>query len=417
MLKKYLLFGSVAFVLASCGGDSGPKDPDPGPTPVEVKITLKGSGGDETKGFVMAEDVVSDVTESTARIVGTFANLDPADPILDHGHVWSSSDNPTLANTKSALGARAAAGSFGTDVKDLEPNKTYFVRSYITTKNGTAYLPKVASFTTKPKEEPKPQAPEYYTQKVMIEQVTGGWCGWCPVGKWQIKDLMAKKPGTVVGVAIHYGDPLENRSAHDFLNKAYGISGYPGGMVNRVRSASSADIMMYPTEWPGTVEKVLNKPKANVGLSVKTTFDAASNRLTVDAKVGFGKEANPKLTYYVTAYLLEDDLAADQANYLSGDGRFKTYEPYYSLPGKIAGYKHNEVLRRAFPAMSGEEIPKEISTKPGSEYTGQFQVGTSGYASDKCSVVVFITSADSPSAKRRVENVQFMKLGESKDYD
>lgn len=399
--------------MASCG-ESTTQPPEPPPI-TEVKIALKGTG-DDTKGFVMDKDVVSDVTETTARFTGTFVNIDPADPILDYGHVWGKADNPTLTDSKSAMGARTATGAFNFDATGLEPNTSYFVRAYLTTKNGTAYMPSSVSFKTKEKEAPKPKAPEYYTQKVMIEQVTGGWCGWCPVGKFHITDLMKNKPNTVVGVAIHYGDPLENRSAHDFINKAYGISGYPGGMVNRVRSAAGADIVMYPTEWPATVDKILRKPQANVGLAVVTAFDAATKRLTVDAKVGFGKEANSKLTYYVTAYLLEDDLAADQANYLSGDGRFKSYEPFYSLPSKIAGYKHNEVLRRAFPAMSGEEINKAIAL-PGNEYSGQFQVSIGDSNPDKCSVVVFITSADSPSAKRRVENVQFMKLGESKSYD
>jgi hypothetical protein len=92
---------------------------------------------------------VSDVTASTAKVGGTVSDLGHSAGVTKHGHLWSVSPNPTLSTTLSGtnFGALQQAGSYTSDLADLTPNKTYYVRAYATNARGTAYG-EVRSFTT-----------------------------------------------------------------------------------------------------------------------------------------------------------------------------------------------------------------------------------------------------------------------------
>ena len=91
---------------------------------------------------------ISDITTNTAKSGGEISDLGfDAQVIIARGVCWSTSENPTIADNKTADGS--GYGEFTSLITDLLPDKTYFVRAYVTTNFGTAYGENV-TFTTLP---------------------------------------------------------------------------------------------------------------------------------------------------------------------------------------------------------------------------------------------------------------------------
>ena len=91
---------------------------------------------------------VTNITTISATGSGNITDLGvPA--VTEHGVVWSTSANPTIADNKTTEGPVAVIGIFTSSITGLVPNTTYHVRAYATNLAGTAYGEDVA-FTTLP---------------------------------------------------------------------------------------------------------------------------------------------------------------------------------------------------------------------------------------------------------------------------
>lgn len=101
----------------------------------------------EMAGVIMGE--VSDVTETSASVTGTITSLGNVDAITSHGHVWNTTGNPTLDDAgKTDLGKITSLKSFKSDLSELKPGTTYYVRAYAVNTCGAAYSEEL-TFTTK----------------------------------------------------------------------------------------------------------------------------------------------------------------------------------------------------------------------------------------------------------------------------
>ncbi|MCK9639352.1 MAG: hypothetical protein M0R39_05525 [Prolixibacteraceae bacterium] len=79
---------------------------------------------------------VSNITATTATGGGNITN-DGGSPVTARGVCWSTSSNPTTANSKTTDGA--GTGSFTNLITGLTPGATYYVRAYATNSIGTTY--------------------------------------------------------------------------------------------------------------------------------------------------------------------------------------------------------------------------------------------------------------------------------------
>ena len=89
---------------------------------------------------------------------GNITDLGAPNPTA-HGVCWSTSVNPTTADSKTDKGAASATGAFASHMTGLSPGVTYYVRAYATNTTGTAYGTQV-SFTA------RSSAPTVTTQAV-----------------------------------------------------------------------------------------------------------------------------------------------------------------------------------------------------------------------------------------------------------
>ena len=85
------------------------------------------------------------VTSTTITISGNITD-DGGDAILDRGVVYGLNPNPTITDGKVSSGT--GIGTFNSTINGLTPGKTYYVRTYATNGQGTAYGDQVTVTTT-----------------------------------------------------------------------------------------------------------------------------------------------------------------------------------------------------------------------------------------------------------------------------
>ena len=66
-------------------------------------------------------------------------------------------------------------------------------------------------------------------KRVIGEEGTGTWCGWCVRGIVYMDSMLMKYPDTWIGIAVHNGDPM----TVDEYDEAIGFTGFPSGLINR----------------------------------------------------------------------------------------------------------------------------------------------------------------------------------------
>jgi uncharacterized protein YjdB len=83
---------------------------------------------------------VSDITTSTAKVTGTVSDLGNIAGVTQHGHTWSTSPSPSVnLYPQTTLGTLSQTASYTSNLANLSPNTTYYVRAYATNAVGTAY--------------------------------------------------------------------------------------------------------------------------------------------------------------------------------------------------------------------------------------------------------------------------------------
>ncbi|MBI5295993.1 MAG: right-handed parallel beta-helix repeat-containing protein [Chloroflexi bacterium] len=95
---------------------------------------------------VVSTQAVTTIEVASAIGNGTIVSLGIPDP-YEHGVVWSTLANPTIADNKTTEGPLSATGAFTSSIVGLAPSTLYHVRAYATNTTGTAYGEDV-SFTT-----------------------------------------------------------------------------------------------------------------------------------------------------------------------------------------------------------------------------------------------------------------------------
>jgi hypothetical protein len=94
--------------------------------------------------FVETTNVLSITQTSSAS--GGIVYSDGGSAVIARGVCWSTSPNPTVANSQTTNGA--GVGSFTSNLIGLAQNQTYFVRAYATNANGTSYGNQFSFYTT-----------------------------------------------------------------------------------------------------------------------------------------------------------------------------------------------------------------------------------------------------------------------------
>ncbi len=231
-----------------------------------------------------------------------------------------------------------------------------------------------------------------HTTKVMVEDYTGTWCGYCPRLAYKI-DQLAMNNANVIPVAVHDDTPFGFESVST-LSSAFGITGFPTGKINRTLTWNESD---------SQVLSQLNDFKA-CGLALETSMSGSSLSVSVDVHYDIDADSDHKLVVYI----LEDDLLYDQVNYMNGDPS----SPWYGMGDPIVNFEHDNVARTTLTAVLGDAIPASEAVL-GNTYSADFTYSIpSAYDTNNLEVVAFVVDAS-----KTVVNVQMVKAGDDQPFD
>ena len=158
-------------------------------------------------------------------------------------------------------------------------------------------------------------------RKVVMEEFTGAWCGWCPRGLVAIENLKSAYPNDFIPISVHYGmdnptsgyyDPYVDES---YIQLSQNMS-FPSAMLNRTG-------VLDPYLGSGEtvvddVESILAVP-VEVAMGVASELNENKTMIDVSATLKFGINASPE-DYSVAYVIVEDGLTGtQQTNYYSHD--------------------------------------------------------------------------------------------------
>jgi hypothetical protein len=89
--------------------------------------------------------------------------------------------------------------------------------------------------------------PSTFTKKVLIEEFTGAWCGYCVDGAYIVETIVAANSGKAIGVSIHQGDGMQI-SLYNTLDGIFNNTGFPA-------------VRFVLTVVTGHLEQLLNLPR------------------------------------------------------------------------------------------------------------------------------------------------------------
>ena len=232
------------------------------------------------------------------------------------------------------------------------------------------------------------------TKRVLIEEGTGSWCGYCPQGVIALEELDKMYGEQVVPVCIHNGDTYAFDSYDAFLN----LGGYPSGRVNRrarvafpislssVTGTYSLSSEAGDETFADMVAIELETP-AYASIEVTGVTVADNGLVSVDVEAALALTSDD-VAYNLLTILTEDGLTGRQTNYL--DGQSDPLFGDWRTAGRSVYCDYHDVAR----TIAGTSFYGESGVLPYSMKAGEVQKTTTyltlpaGADPEKCRVVV-----------------------------
>lgn len=225
-----------------------------------------------------------------------------------------------------------------------------------------------------------------YPWKIVSEEVTGTWCGYCVRGIVGMKTMREKYPDTFIGIAIHststaWPDAMA-AGVEDYLTTLFNncsITGYPHCVFNR-NPMFSIDPGDMETYYP----VIRSNYSCNAGVELKASYNEETGLIDAQTTVAFAadeEKANYKLAYV----LIENNVHRTHADTGTPSGRGNGYDQsnYYAggSKGEMGGFEdlpstvpaeqmwYNDVARAIWPDYNGEEGIIPTTVEEGVVYT------------------------------------------------
>lgn len=251
--------------------------------------------------------------------------------------------------------------------------------------------------------------PTHSARRVLIEEFTGAWCGWCPQGAYNAELLHERYP-EVLAVGLHVGDRFQN-SFTRYMGDNFNSFGYPYAMVDGIKgdkfAVNANDI--FSESWLINIleRKLKETPKVDIGIDTEVT----GNNATVDVSVYFHQGFTDDL--YLSVYILEDSLREPQQNYFAGNASFRN-SPFFSEPATMNNYLHHHVVRGTLTGNTGVALPLEEMNCSSLYNHATLDLDVNQYVNENVSIMAVVYKGTT-SEDRRIMNVSVTKLGEDHD--
>lgn len=201
-----------------------------------------------------------------------------------------------------------------------------------------------------------------YPQNVLVEEFTGTWCGWCPLGIVGM-EYMRKNYGDkgFNGIAVHFGDEMAVEPYAAFANSVTGGTA-PSAYLNR------EFFFLEPSaEYLESLFLEASKNPAAANVTLTADYTTADKVLNVHSIAEFSFDENE--AEYAMAYVIIEDQVGPyaQTNYFSGGGSGDL--PGWSNAASKVPHEFDEVAR-AIKDVYGIDgsVPEVIKANTGYDY-------------------------------------------------
>ncbi|RMG53835.1 MAG: hypothetical protein D6717_10570, partial [Gammaproteobacteria bacterium] len=167
-------------------------------------------------------------------------------------------------------------------------------------------------------------------KKVVGEEATGTWCGFCPRGAVYLQKMEELYPDQFIGIAVHEGDPMASPVwIGGVTSSPLFESGFPSVLIDRRMLLRAAELDIYQPELPAMPAPVVPQLDAQL--------DVATKKLQVNASATFyTRFENADFRFNVG--LVEDGVTGTgdgyaQTNYFSGSNT--PMGGYENLPNPV----------------------------------------------------------------------------------
>ena len=204
-------------------------------------------------------------------------------------------------------------------------------------------------------------AREVFMRKMVVEEGTGTWCGYCVRGIVAFREMYAQHPERFVGLAVHQGDDF--KLGYPYLNTRF--STYPNCIINRDGNVQGP--------LAATFEKYYNAMNTVAEANIDVTATYANKVITATADITYGLNSTDR-DWRVIYLLVEDSLLATQTNYFAGGGMGEM-GGFEDLPSYCQIYL-NDVVRGAWPDTYGTagQLPTSFQRGEHAQHTLSFRL-------------------------------------------
>ncbi len=237
-------------------------------------------------------------------------------------------------------------------------------------------------------------------RKVLVEEGTGTWCGWCPRGEVLIEQMIAEYGDYFIPIAVHAGDPMEISGYAEGL----GFNAFPTMMIGREEIFGFGVIEDIESRF---FQRIINPTPAI--LSATAAYDGTNLTFTAHAQAMSAASGAHRLAMV----LVEDGVTGttssyNQVNYYAG-GNFGPMGGYENLPDPVpaADMVYNHVGRLTLGGVDGAEGSLPMTLEMGQTYSYEFETfeKSNAWNLTKMKVVTLLLDADGVVVNAVEENL------------
>lgn len=274
-------------------------------------------------------NAVTNIT-ATSAVCGGNISSNGGFAVTDKGLVWSTSQYPTMSDSHISLGSGNTP--FSGSMTNLPMGTTYYVRTYATNVNGTAYSSTQKTFTT------TDGLPTVSTDNVTNVTATNAVCGGSigNDGGYAISDK-----------GLVWGTSQMPTLSDNHISQGSGTAPFSGTMTN-LSLNTTYYVRAYATNANGTVYGEQQSFTTTNGLPTVTTTTPTRNELVVTSGGNVTSDGGYAVTARGICYSTSPypDLSSSHSHTTNGTGT-GTYSSTFTMPGQgvyyVRAYATNSV--------------------------------------------------------------------------
>lgn len=228
------------------------------------------------------------------------------------------------------------------------------------------------------------------TRKILIEEFTGDWCGYCPDGHEILENITTANPNRIVAVGMHYNDFLETNYSLAMVSNL-SVAAYPRAAVDRVTYSGGNAFVMSRSYWTGAVAARLNV-SSPLTININPSYNPTTRNLNVTIDYtflsGYGEETR------ITCLLIEDSISSSQTNYYNTTAG----SPFYGMGNPIPNYQQLHTQVALLSADNWGDINNPTTVASGQSFSKTYSYTLpSTMNDDHVKIVAFINERVGPS--------------------